>query len=221
MRIAVVTFACLLLGLPATAAEVIRYRTPDGSVGFVDDEKRLPPGVEVLSRTPLEPSAPRPAPPASERETRAAPSVASVTPSPVATPLASEEESGADCDALADRLARARCSAAREARCSHYGLRPGCAAGEIAAAEGWCTRSSALREEIAGVDEARDAARARYDACMGRRSFTPPDCASEELEEAEHAARASALRVEALEEQCHDEGCLPGWVREGCAFPEA
>jgi hypothetical protein len=230
MRIPLLAFACLIVALPAPAAEVIRYRTPDGSIGFVDDEKRLPPGVEVLSRTPLEPSAPKPPPPlppaAAELPASGVagePPASDVAGAPGAAPdAAAASDPDEACETLENLLERTRCRSAREARCSHYGLSPGCKAQEIAAAEDWCARGAALREEIAGVDQERDAARERHEECLRDRGLLRPDCASEALEEAEHAARTGERRVEALEEQCHEEGCLPGWVREGCGYePEA
>lgn len=211
--------ALVLLALPATAGELIRYRTPDGSLGFVDDEKRLPPGVEVVSRTPLERSAP---PPPAEP----AASAAATPPGEPALDAAETAMSAepavppgvdADCEALADPIARTRCRGAREQRCGHYGLSPRCAPAEIAAARDWCARSEALRVEIAAVEDEADAARDRYDACV-RRSTWRRSCDTGEVDDSERAARVAERRVEALEAQCHDEGCLPGWVREGCTF---
>ncbi|HSJ99382.1 MAG TPA: hypothetical protein VLC53_20060, partial [Myxococcota bacterium] len=145
MRIPLLAFAWLIVALPAPAAEVIRYRTPDGSIGFVDDEKRLPPGVEVLSRMPLEPAAPKPPPPvppaAGEPPASGVagePPAASVADEPSAAPDAlSASDPDEACEALENLLERTRCRSAREARCSHYGLSPGCKAAEIAAAEDW------------------------------------------------------------------------------------
>lgn len=208
----------LVLALPASAGELIRYRTFEGTIGFVDDEKRLPPGVEVLSRTPLDPPASRvaaePPPAPADAEPAALPAAAAS--------LASSPEDGAaaddgDCDALHDLLARTRCRSAHEERCTHYGLPPRCSAEQIASAEGWCARSAALREELAGVDDARQTAQARHTACL-RRSSLRPYCDRDELDEAEQAARVADRRIEALEEQCHAEGCLPGWVREQCTY---
>lgn len=208
-----------LLALPAFAGELIRYRTPDGGIGFVDDEKRLPPGVEVISRTPLDPPAP-PAPkatappPAEDAPSGALPSAgAAVTTAPAAVPTADS----ADCAALENPLERTRCRTTRESRCHHHGLPASCKPAEITAAQDWCARGEALRAEIAGLDDDLDAAQTRHDECL-RRGGMRPDCDTEERDEAERAASVAERRVEALEEQCHEEGCLPGWVREGCAF---
>jgi hypothetical protein len=204
--------ALLLSGLPAAAGELIRYRGADGSVGFVDDEKRLPPGVEVVSRTPIERSAPAApvadAAPAPDEPVDGEPAALEAT-----TPVGDDT----DCEALANLLERTRCRGAREAHCSHYGLSPRCKPDQIAAARDWCGRGEALRVEIAHLTDERDTARERQEECL-RRGARSRRCDEEALEEAERAALVAERRVEALEEQCHDEGCLPGWVREGCAF---
>jgi hypothetical protein len=212
----------LVLGLaatrPAAAGELIRYRGPDGSVGFVDDEKRLPPGVEVVSRTPIE-RAPAPAPPPVPRASEATAPEPGQAPAPPTS--ATPEADADDCDTLASPLERIRCVGAREARCSHFGLSPGCEPAQIAAARDWCARGEALRAEIADVTDERDAARERHEACL-RRGEREWRCDGEALEEAERAALVAERRVEALEAQCHEEGCLPGWVREGCTLePDA
>jgi hypothetical protein len=223
MHVPMLALALLLaIGLaarPAAAGELIRYRTPDGSVGFVDDEKRLPPGVEVVSRTPLERGAPPPPPPAADAAATppAEPAPAARDAATAGGSAAPSDTDGADCETLADPIARTRCRGAREQRCGHYGLAPGCAPAQIASARDWCARSEALRAEIASVEDEADAARERHAACL-RRSTWRRSCDSDEVEESERAARGAARRVQALEAQCHDEGCLPGWVREGCAF---
>lgn len=198
--------------LPAAAGELIRYRGPDGVVGFVDDEKRLPPGVEVVSRTPIE-RAPEPTPPA---EDPPAPELAPAP--PAASPPAADAD---DCETLASPLDRVRCLGAREARCSHFGLAPGCEPERLATARDWCARGESLRLEIAHEASERDAARESHEACL-RRGEPAWRCDGETLDEAERAALVAERRVEALEAQCHEEGCLPGWVREGCALePDA
>jgi hypothetical protein len=217
MRLLVVALA--LLALPAFAGELIRYRTPDGSIGFVDDEKRLPPGVEVISRTPLDPPRPPPAPapeapPTEDAASGALPGAdAAVATTPAAVPAADP----ADCAALEDALERTRCRTTREDRCYHHGLPASCTPAEITAAQDWCARGEALREEIAGLEDELEVAQARHDECL-RRGGMRPDCDTEERDEAERAATVAERRVQALEEQCLEEGCLPGWVREGCAF---
>jgi hypothetical protein len=219
MRLPLLALALVLVhaALPATAREVIRYRTPDGSIGFVDDEKRLPAGVEVLSRTPLDPPAPRPAPPAAAAEPAdgqpALAAGAAVTPE--AGAAAADAEPDADCGTITGPLEKLRCRSRHEQRCSHFGLSPNCPRDRIAAAEGWCARGGALRDEIASLDDERDAARESLEQCRQRGGMRP-DCETDELDLAEAAVRTGERRIEALEEQCHDEGCLPGWVREGC-----
>jgi hypothetical protein len=227
MRLPLLVLAFLLASAaPARAGELIRYRTPDGSIGFVDDEKRLPPGVEVLSRTPLEPPAPKPAPPAASAPEAAAAADPAVAPLAAGAAVAPATDDAAaladtDCESIADLLDKMRCRSAREHRCSHYGLPARCAPAEVAAAEQWCARGAALRAEIAGVDDELDAARERLEECR-RSGGVRPDCETDELDEAENAVRVGELRVQALEEQCQDEGCLPGWVREGCELaPES
>jgi len=218
MRLPLVALLLLLAALPARAGELIRYRTPDGSVGFVDDEKRLPPGVEVLSRSPLEPAAPRPPAPApAPAAPDPAPAAATASSAPASAepaPAAAADADAADCAALGNLLLRTRCRGAQEARCARLGLSPRCSPAQVADAESWCARGEALRQEIAHVDDERDAARERYAECQGR--GVRPDCERDELDEAERAALVAERRVQALEDQCHDEGCLPGWVREGC-----
>lgn len=209
--------------VPARAQELIRYRTHDGSIGFVDDEKRLPAGVEVLSRTPLDPPAPRPAPaePAAAEvglPADAAPAAgAAVMQQAKEAPASADGARGTaiDCNAIASPLDKVRCRSAHERRCSHYGLPASCPSEQIAAAGDWCARGAALREEIASLDDERDAARESLEQCR-QRGGVRPDCETDELDAAEAALRTGERRVEALEEQCHAEGCLPGWVREGC-----
>jgi hypothetical protein len=171
----------------------------------------------VVSRTPIERAAPPP-PPAAEPP----PAPAQTAPSPaepvaVEASLAAPGADEADCEALTDLLARTRCRALREERCSHFGLSPRCAPAQIASAREWCARSEALRLEIASIADERDAARERHAACM-RTGPRPRRCDDEALADAERAALVAERRVDALEAQCHDEGCVPGWVREGCAF---
>lgn len=223
MRLPLLLLALLLAAPSASGREVIRYRTPDGSIGFVDDEKRLPDGVEVLSRTPLDPPAPRPAPAApapaeAELPLESAPTAGAALAPPIEpAPAASET----DCAALANPLDKMRCRSAHEQRCSHFGLSAACPRERIAAAEDWCARGDALREEIASLDDERDAARASLDECRQRGGMRP-DCETDEFDQAEAAVRTGERRIEALEEQCQAEGCLPGWVRESCEFePEA
>jgi hypothetical protein len=231
----------LVLALPASAGELIRYRTAGGDVGFVDDERRLPAGVEVLSRTPLEP--PRPAAEAAPSAGDDAavepasppPATGPVTPEGDAATAAGDDaapggdtESAAagapagpeDCAALPDLLARTRCWRERAVHCEHLGLAARCTPAEIARAEEWCARGEALRAEQPELDAARARARERAGACRDEDPFAD-GCDGEELAEAERAARAWELRMEALEEQCHAEGCFPGWVRERCLFDPA
>jgi hypothetical protein len=203
--------ALLALALPASAGELIRYRAPDGSIGFVDDEKRLPAGVEVISRTPLDPPRPAPAADVAEPEATAAAGATAGDPS-----APQGDEAAAACEDLADLRARTRCWRDRGERCGHHGLRSRCAAAEIATAEEWCARGDELRAELSALDEAHGEAQARIDACQ--RSGIRPQCAGEELEQADRALRGWERRMEALEEQCQAEECLPGWVREGCGF---
>lgn len=204
----------------ARAGELIRYRTPNGSIGFVDDEKRLPAGVEVLSRTPLDPPAPRPAAaveaalPADTALAADAGVVAKTQDAPAPT-SGRAGGIGIDCDAVASPLDAVRCRSEHEQRCSHYGLPVSCPPEKIAAAEDWCARGAALRAEIGSLDDERDAARESLEHCRQHGGIRP-DCATDELDEAEAAVRTGERRIEALEEQCHAEGCLPGWVREGC-----
>ncbi|MEB2344567.1 MAG: hypothetical protein OZ948_07505 [Deltaproteobacteria bacterium] len=221
-----------LFAAAARAGELIRYRTPDGSIGFVDDERRLPAGAEVLSRTPLEPPAPRPAaaasiapaappeeappataPPADRTPAGGAGHVPPATETPA--PAADASSANPGCDAIVSPLDKVRCRSAHERRCSHYGLAAGCPLEQLAAAADWCARGAALREEIAGLDDEWEAARESLEQCR-QHGGVRPDCETDELDEAEAARRTGERRVEALEEQCHAEGCLPGWVREGC-----
>jgi hypothetical protein len=137
------------------------------------------------------------------------------------SPPAPAAPADADCEALGNLLEKTRCRSAREKRCSHYGLPARCTPAEILAAEDWCARGAALREEIASYDDERDAARDRLELCR-RNGGMRPDCETDELDEAEDQVRLGERRVQALEEQCHEEECLPGWVREGCELdPES
>jgi hypothetical protein len=239
MRLPLLALGLLLaaaVAVPAGAGELIRYRTADGSIGFVDDEKRLPPGVEVLSRTPLDPPAPKPPPAAPANAASEPPTVPLASESPATAlgapplaagaavappPSAAGPEAPADCEALANPLDKLRCRSAHEQRCSHYGLPARCSPAELTAAQDWCARGKALRTEIARYDDEREAARDRLELCR-RTGGVRPDCETDELDEAEDRVRVGERRVEALEEQCHAEGCLPGWVREACELaPEA
>ncbi|HEY8494588.1 MAG TPA: hypothetical protein VIN04_11890 [Myxococcota bacterium] len=221
MHVPLLALLLLLAAAPAGAGEVIRYRNPDGSIGFVDDEKRLPPGVEVLSRTPLDPPAPPPEPPpAAQPAADVAPeSAASPSAPPPAAPASDHARAGdgEDCDALGDRIARMRCRNQRERLCNHFGLPSGCTLAQVDAARAWCARGEELRAELAPLGDRLDAAREELERCRRRTSLNRV-CETLELDEAERAVRTGERRVQALEEQCQDEGCLPGWVREGCAL---
>ena len=64
LRIAIWTLLTVSLSTSALAGEIVRYRAPDGTLGFAGSVTDVPEGAEVLSVTPA-PEAPASAPPRS------------------------------------------------------------------------------------------------------------------------------------------------------------
>lgn len=221
MHLHLAALLLLVVALPSGAGELIRYRTADGSIGFVDDEKRLPAGVEILSRSPLDPPAPPAVAPAPAPAVEGAPPAIAgeIGAAADAEAAAASEDAGpVPCEELTDLRESTRCWRERSERCSHHGLSSRCAPTQLSTAEEWCARGEELRAELPAIEEAHDLAEERAAACERSGGMIAPDCDTEELEDAGHALRGWERRMEALEEQCHAEECLPGWVREGCAF---
>ncbi len=208
-----VALLLLVLGGSALGGELVRYRAVDGSLGFVDDERRLPPGAVVLSRTPLSPpTAAAEAPSVDDAEagvTDAGEGIGEAT----GTLLVATDPG--DCNAYTARSEQLRCWQERGERCTHFGMALRCAPEDIEAAEDWCQRGESLRTEQPPIEEFLAEAVESHRACKS--SARPGgDCSRDEVAEAERAAEVWELRLAALEEQCQEQGCLPGWVRESC-----
>ncbi len=204
----IVALLFVFLAGPVSAGELVRYRTADGAVGFVDDERRLPVDAIIVSRTPLT------QPPAAAKP-------------PIQEPAEGSEavelaDAGAgevrDCAAHAERSAQLACWRDRGNECSRFGLPLRCAPEELAAAASWCDRGVSLRSERTPIEDQLAAAIENHRACKNS-SRPGTSCSREEVLEAERAAEVWDLRLAALEEQCHDQGCMPGWVRESCEEP--
>lgn len=218
MSILVALLLFFLAG-PTSAGELVRYRTADGSVGFVDDERRLPPDAIIVSRTPL--TSPAAAAEVAIQET--ADRIESAEPADFAAADGAGDGAGAltaagevrDCASHAKRSAQLECWREHGKRCHRFGLPLRCAPEELAAAEGWCDRGESLRSEWTPIEDRLAIAAESHRACKsGSRPGT--DCSREEVIEAERAVEIWDLRLAALEEQCHEQGCMPGWVRESC-----
>ena len=207
MTIAIALLLVFLAG-PTSAGELVRYRTADGSIGFVDDERRLPPDAIIVSRTPLTQPAAAAKPPSQE------PAEGSEAVE-VADAMAGEIR---DCASYAEQSAQLACWRDRGTRCSRFGLPLRCAPEELAAAESWCDRGVSLRSERTPIEDQLAIAIENHRACKSS-SSPGTDCSREEVLEAERAAEVWDLRLAALEEQCHEQGCMPGWVRESCEEP--
>ncbi len=204
----------VLLGSPAAAGEVLRYRAADGSLGFVDDERRLPPDAVILSRTPR---TSRPATTAASTRDAAAPAepAEAATASSAGTNGTPATAEAGDCDSYPERQDRLRCWHDRGTRCTRFGLPLRCDPKELAAAQGWCRKGTSLRSERTPIDDQLAAALEDFRACKSR-SRPGSACSREELLTAEREVEVWELRLTALEEQCHEQDCLPGWVRESC-----
>lgn len=215
-----IVVALLLLAFAGSAmsGELVRYRSADGSLGFVDDERRLPPGSVVLSRTPLSsPSAPAEvALPEAAETPVAADSIADGEAGGPNTDEASIPGEVAECSSHANRADQLRCWRERGERCTHFGMTLRCALADLDAARSWCDRGEMLRSEQPPIQDQLADAVESLRAC---KSGAPlgGDCSRDDLDEAERAAEVWDLRFAALEEQCQEQGCLPGWVRESCA----
>jgi hypothetical protein len=214
-----IVVALLLLAVAGSAmgGELVRYRSPDGSLGFVDDERRVPPGSVVLSRSPLSAPSP-PTDTALSNPAEMAVFTDSIAdgeldgPSTDDAPIPSDV---AECGSYADRSDQLRCWRERGAHCTHFGMALRCAPADIAAAQSWCERGELLRSEQTPIEEQLADAVESLRAC---KSGARPggDCPRDDVDEAERAAEVWDLRFTALEEQCQEQGCLPGWVRESC-----
>ncbi len=206
----VVALLLALLAEPAFAGELVRYRTADGSVGFVDDERRLPPDAIIVSRTPLA-SAPAASPvEAPKRQSRISAEGGEAT---AATDAVADEPR--DCATYPGRSAQLACWRDHGTTCSRFGLSLRCAAEDLAMAKSWCDRGASLRSERPPIEERLAVAIENHRACeSGSRPGT--ECSREDVLEAQRAADVWDLRVTALEEQCHEQSCMPGWVRASC-----
>ncbi len=204
----VVALLLVLLAGPISAGELVRYRTADGSVGFVDDERRLPPDAIIVSRSPL--TSPAPA-----REGPHADTAAHMTPGDPDDAGAGEVR---DCTSDAARGDSLACWREHGERCRRFGLALRCAPDELATARGWCERGELLRREWTPIEDRLATAVESHRACKSS-SRPGTDCSREEVLDAERAVEVWDLRIAALEEQCHEQGCLPGWVRESCEEP--
>jgi hypothetical protein len=207
----VVLLLVFLVG-PTSAGELLRYRTADGSVGFVDDERRLPPDAVIVSRTAR----------ISQPGTAAVPAEDPADPSEPAQAVLDDDgrtsavpEDLQNCASQPERRDQLHCWSEHHERCHRFGLRPRCTAEELASAERWCDRGELLRSEWTPIEELLASAIENHRACRSR-ARPGVECPRDEVLEAERAAQVWDLRVAALEEQCHEQGCLPGWVRERC-----
>lgn len=166
--------ACLLLlaALPvaALADELIRFRTPEGVLGLVDHEDKVPPGATILSREPkpsaagqaaaLETEAPAEdaaagsAPPARRRAPRPDVAAATISPDEEAALVAEWCEQATDL-----RLAREEAEADVEAERERYErcefVESYCSERDLEAAEE--RLEDALGDEEALVDDCRKA----------------------------------------------------------------
>jgi len=201
--------AALLLALaadarPGAAADLVRWRTPDGREGLADDASRVPPGAEIVSvrpsgdrRPPREPAA---------AATRARPPGAPAAATPGAPPgeAAAGERLAADAGTEEDALRAGRCAAA--------GLARDCSAEQLDEVAGWRGRARSAREERARAEERAAAERERWERC--RDALTLVACRDGALEAAEaDLARATAAE-ERVTDACRREGCRPEWLRE-------
>lgn len=187
--------AVLLLAAPtAWSGELIQFRAADGTIGFVDDASKLPPGARVVSRRASKP-----------RQSDA-------DEAPARWPFASEpwpsaaEDEAAPFEPSAER--------ARDERCADYGLARGCSAQEAAAARRWCERAASVHAAREGAERSLERAEEAYEEC--NESAVLIYCSRRQIEWAERQLEDAEGSLEALEEQCRSAGCLPGWVREGC-----
>lgn len=215
----VVALLLVLLAGPTSAGELVRYRTADGAVGFVDDERRLPPDAIIVSRTPLTSppaAAQMPSPDTADRSepTGSADVAANDATGEDVAVLATAGEVR-DCAAYAERSAQLACWREHGERCSRFGLPLRCAPEELAAAESWCDRGESLRSEWTPIEDHLAIAAENHRACKSS-SRPGADCSRDEVLDAERAVEVWDLRLAALEEQCHEQGCMPGWVRESC-----
>jgi hypothetical protein len=169
----------------ADAGELVHFRLPDGSVGLVDDPSKVPPGAVIETR----------------------PAAASPTVSP--TPKAA---TGYKLPQPHDGYWSDGVEAARglSDRCRRFELPPGCSEDEVSWAGSWAARAEKLRTEIKQAEEHVDWYQRSYDECDRSAARV---CSTRQVDHAkeELAARESAL--DALEEECKREGCLPGWLR--------
>lgn len=210
----VVALLLVFLAGPTSAGELVRYRTADGAVGFVDDERRLPPDAIVVSRTPL--TSPPPAAAAAEERNSDGADGDATGAEPDADAVAPAADVAiADCGSHPERSAQLACWREQGARCNHFGLPLRCTPDAIAAAESWCDRGESLRSEWTRIEDRLTIAAEEHRACKSG-SRPGADCSREEVVEAERAVEVWDLRLAALEEQCHEQGCMPGWVRSSC-----
>ena len=220
MPIVVALLLVFLVGA-TSAGELVRYRTADGAVGFVDDERRLPPDAVVVSRTPLT-RPPAAAAAAGVRSPDGEDRGAAGDATGVAAGEAGDDavapaadEARADCGAYPERSAQLACWQEQGGRCRHFGLPLRCTPEAIATAERWCDRGESLRSEWTPIEDRLASAVEEHRACKSS-SRPGTECSREEVIEAERAVDVWDLRLTALEDQCHEQGCMPGWVRSSC-----
>ncbi len=166
---------CLLLACPALADELIRFRMADGTIGLVDDEKKLPVGAIVESRKPL----------AAMRGEAAR--VAALS-APAAT--------------AAEATTHAATRAPGE-YCAHFGLAAGCLVQHVDEATTWCERGAASRRKHDALDKNAALEWASYDACRERGATCTRSGLSQAEQKLAKAERtAEKLSEQCLDEGC-------------------
>jgi hypothetical protein len=184
----------LLASLPsaALADELIRFRTPDGVLGLVDHEDKVPPGATILSRDPKPTPAARVADPGVD-----------------AGAGGTYEESGPLGAPRDSEPAPAR----RRRGPSPSALAEGASPDEEAAAVAeWCEQSTALRREREDAEADVETERERFERCELVQTY----CSERDLDAAEQRLEDALTEEEAIADECRRAECLPGWIREGC-----
>ena len=210
-------WALLLAAAPAWAGdELIRFRQPDGTLGLVDDDDKLPPGAVVLERTPLSrPSeaAPVASDPGLSAEIGAEAEEDSEREHRPGRLILSPSRSSAPAPAAADPL---DAEAARDnaALCLRYHLDSGCTESERQVAADWCQRSGEARGLLEQAEEEMELAQEEFDRCDDLSGSYY--CPRIRLDAAQSVLAKEEAAVERLQNECRKEDCLPGWTREGC-----
>jgi hypothetical protein len=190
-RIAFALVTLVLVGaadpVGVRAGELIRCRLPDGTVGFVDDASKVPPGAAIESSRPA--SAPTPSRPALEAPRR-------VQPPPPHRGYWSDGVEAAR--HLADR-------------CRRYELPPTCSEDDVSSAGSWAARAEKLRSAVTQAEQNLEWYQRNYDEC--ERS-TGSVCSRRGVDRAKDELAARERAFAGLEEECQRQGCMPGWLRE-------